>query len=276
MRIEHLTTRHIMDYLKVVCIAGLGVFLGSCSAQPFQFDFTSPGQIQNLEKQLNEISGLHWVDSKTVACVQDEKARIYFLNVETGEVESRMDFGKKGDFEGVTQWGDAYYVLRSDGAIFEVDEAGKSKKYKFLDSEGFDFEGICADGQNQRLLVACKEHGKKSQRNSIFIYSFSLTSHTYAEKPFLQLSKEGIHSNFKSSGIALHPNGDLYLLSSASRTLLVLNPDGTKKFQTQLSKSIFQQPEGITFSPSGTLFISNEKNKTTPTLLRFDPQTPSQ
>lgn len=275
MSTETIKSKRIFVHLKIVCLAMLGVNLNSCAVQSLPYNFGAPDEVHKLEKSLNEISGLHWVDSETMACVQDEKANIYFLDLSTGEVSSKIDFGKTGDFEGITQVDDKFYALRSDGDIYEIDQSGKSIKNKFPDSKGFDFEGLCADPKENRLLVACKEHGDKSQRDSIHIYSFSLQSFGYDKDPYLVIAKEGIHSNFKPSGIAMHPNGDLYILSSASRTLLVLNKDGSQKYQIQLDKAKFQQPEGISFSASGTLYISNEKRNDYPSLLKFNPQTPS-
>ena len=82
--------------------------------------------------------------------------------------------------------------------------------------------------------------------------------------------KSKVHSKFKPSAIAIHPDGNIYVLSSFSKTLLVLSPDGFILNKVVLDEALFRQPEGITFNTKGDLFISNEKNKGAPTLLRFN------
>jgi uncharacterized protein YjiK len=65
--------------------------------------------------------------------------------------------------------------------------------------------------------------------------------------------------NFKPSDLAFHPTtGDLYLLSSAGKRIIILTPNGQPLHSIALSPAIFAQPEGITFSPDGTLYISSE------------------
>jgi hypothetical protein len=43
--------------------------------------------------------------------------------------------------------------------------------------------------------------------------------------------------------------------------LLILDQSGAVKKLYQLEKSSFNQPEGITFSPTGDMYISNEGSK---------------
>ncbi|MEO0405073.1 MAG: SdiA-regulated domain-containing protein, partial [Bacteroidota bacterium] len=147
----------------------------------------------------------------------------------------------------------------------------KAKSYKFEKDGTFDFEGVCLDSANHRLLVACKEHGKKKKRDHIYIYAFSLEEKEYSKSPLFKIPKELVHPNFKPSGIAIHPlTQEIYILSSFSKTLLVINNAGDVIGFSQLNEYIHHQPEGITFSPNGTLFISNEKHNTYPTLLQFN------
>ena len=160
--------------------------------------------------------------------------------------------------------------MRSDGTIFKVGKKKKSKEYKFKNDKNFDFEGLCLDQANDRLLVACKEHGDKDKQDYFFIYSFSLESKEYDKKPAFKIKRDEVHPNFKPSAISLHPNGNIYVLSSFSKTLLILSPEGSILNKVQLSENIFHQPEGIVFNASGDLFISNEKNGTTPNILRFE------
>ena len=261
--------QHVSSIIVVVICA---VF-NSCTEKDYgDYHFSQPSQTIELGNKLSEISGLQWLSDSTIACIQDEKAKAYLLNSYNGKIIQEIDFDKKGDFEGIAMNSTHTYMLRSDGSIFVSNNFDKLQEYKFKKEGNFEFEGICLDPKGNRLLIACKQHGNKNKRDNLFIYEFSIKSNSYVSKPVFKLKKEdAIPSNFKSSGIGIHPiTQDIYVLSSFSKTILVLSAQGRVKGSTQLNEEIYHQPEGITFSKDGTMFISNEKHKTVPTLLRLD------
>lgn len=222
-----------------------------------------------LVKELNEISGLTFLNHNSIACIQDEKAQVFILDPKNGEIKHKYDFGKNNDYEGITHNDSKFYILQSDGNIFISENEQKGKKYHFKDNKKFDFEGLCLDKKNNRLLIACKEHAKKENKNTIFIYGFSLLGNQFIKKPVFKIDKKEINKNFMPSGIAIHPNGNIFILSSHSKNLLVLDSGGHKKKLYKLNKNLFNQPEGICFDKEGNLFISNEKKDSYPTLLKF-------
>jgi len=132
-----------------------------------------------------------------------------------------------------------------------------------------DFEGVCLIEAINRLLVACKEHGEKEKRDYIYVYSFSLSWEEYNQKPIFKIKRNKVHHKFKPSGIAIHPNGNIYILSSVSKSLLVISTSGDILEIYNLNPSIFNQPEGITFTTEGDLYVVNEKKSNGPTLLYF-------
>jgi uncharacterized protein YjiK len=254
---------------RIIQIALFMLVIIGCTAHKFLYDLNLPDQQMELSNKLNEISGMEILSDSLIAAIQDEKGRIYYLDVKSGQIVDHFDFGKKGDYEGLAHSKNHFYVLRSDGNIFKVKKNKESKEYTFKNNKNFDFEGLCVDEKNNRLLVACKTHGDKKKRDHFYIYSFSLETKSYEHKPVFKIKRDEVHKDFKPSGIAIHPNGNLYVLSSFSKSLLVLSPNGTILNHTDLNKSIFHQPEGITFNSNGDLFISNEKNDQIPTILKF-------
>ncbi|HZH01113.1 MAG TPA: hypothetical protein VEY32_08525, partial [Flavisolibacter sp.] len=67
---------------------------------------------------------------------------------------------------------------------------------------------------------------------------------------------------FNPSGMAIHPQtGDIYIVEGTHPKLLIMDRRGNIKTLHPLQSSSFQQPEGITFSPSGETYISNEGGK---------------
>lgn len=244
------------------------VLLNSCAQKSLNYNMSFPDVTMKLSEELNEISGLDLVSDSTIVSINDEKAVIYYLDVNSGEIISKFDFGKDQDFEGIA-FNNGFYVLRSNGTITKVKKNKKNKEYKFKGGKHYDFEGITLDSAHNRLLIACKNHYITNQQDYVFIYSFSLNEKVYEQKPLFKISKKKVHQNFMPSGISIHPNGNIYVLSSFSKTLLVLSPNGKILTKTQLNSYIFNQPEGITFNKNGDLFIANEKNGTYPTLLKF-------
>jgi DNA-binding beta-propeller fold protein YncE len=60
------------------------------------------------------------------------------------------------------------------------------------------------------------------------------------------------------SSIGIHPlTGEIYITDGPKSRLAILQPSGKILKVIELGKE-FAQPEGVSFSPSGDLFISNE------------------
>src|SRR5688500_15587961 len=64
------------------------------------------GDITVLEKWempgiLREVSGIEFIDKNRFACVQDESGVVFIYNIKTKEIESEIDFGAAGDYEGI-------------------------------------------------------------------------------------------------------------------------------------------------------------------------------
>ena len=61
------------------------------------------------------------------------------------------------------------------------------------------------------------------------------------------------------SDTSVHPStGDIYIIEGRKPKLMVINSTNDVKTFMELDKNDFLQPEGITFSPTGEMFISNE------------------
>ena len=64
---------------------------------------------------------------------------------------------------------------------------------------------------------------------------------------------------FEPSEVCIDPfTNDVYVLSSVGKTILSLSYDGMIKFAFHLNPELFKQPEGISFSKDGSMFISDE------------------
>jgi len=258
-----------MKLYKVISIKiVLSFTLIACYAQNSVYNLNKPDQTLTLGSELNEISGLHSISKSELIAIQDEEGIIYYIRKIDGKVLKTKKFGKKGDYEGITLYKQKIYVLESNGNI-HIYKNNKSTSYHFKKEGKFDFEGLCHDRKNNQLLVACKTHGNKDKRDHIFIYGFDISENKYHKSPIFKIKKEKSYKKFWPSGIAIHPNGEIFVLSSRSKMLMVLSPKGDVLKTQNLAPSLFHQPEGISFSSNGDLYISNEKRKTKPTLLKF-------
>ena len=77
----------------------------------FLYDLTKPDSVYQLPSYLREISGISYFSKDKIACIQDEKAKIYIFDTKRGEVTSKIDFGKDGDYEDISiVKNDAYLV----------------------------------------------------------------------------------------------------------------------------------------------------------------------
>ena len=265
------------------------------AAPPYTFD--RPDTLFRLPNSLREISGLTVLDDQTLGAVQDEKGKLYLLNIHTGEVEDDPRFDKDGDYEGLARVGDRVFVLRSNGTLYEITNWRAKKletvKHKTPLGAKHDTEGLAYDATNARLLIACKEFAGKGLKNRKAIYAFDLETETLLDEPVFtidtrafteQTDAGGINdqirravqpaidlSGFKPSALGLHPiTGELYVLSSVRKALVVLNAEGVITAVWVLPKKRFRQPEGLAFLPNGDLFIASEGSGKKAVLMRFN------
>ncbi len=243
-----------------------------------------------LKEELREISGLAYYNDHSLLCVNDEKGIIYKYHLDKKEITKKYAFDKSGDYEGIELVGDKVFVLRSDGAIFKVNHFRKknivSVKNKTALDAGNDTEGLAYDSQNNSLLVACKgsPSDDRKLKGKRAIYEYKLNKNKLSHKPKYLIDQEEIRKTlefnaytkfsvrlleninpsegdvtFQPSAIAMHPiTGNLYVIGSVGKLLVVLNPTGKLLAIVKLKRKLFRQPEGICFAPDGRMFISNE------------------
>ena len=252
----------------------------------FPYQLALPDKSWELPNTLVEISGLSFIDNQRLACVQDEKGKVYIFNLNAGEVESEIDFGDNGDYEDIEIIENDAWVLKSNGTLYKVTDylektGSEVKKYTTALSGKNDSEGLAYDPASKNLLIACKGDpfvDENKGEGFKAIYRLNLETKLLDLKPFLLIKMDTIKyyngdEPFKPSGIAIHPiTGNIFILGSAGKLLLVLSRKGEMLAMIKLSSKVFLQPEGICFSPDGTLYISNEGVGQEGTILKFEPK----
>lgn len=277
----------------------------SIKAYPFFYQVNQPDATFTLDSSLDEISGIGISeDGQHLIGVQDEDGRIFFMNKSTGEIEREVEFHKDGDYEDIAIVDGEIFVLKSTGTLYQIADCSKDKTYctkynGFLEKDN-DVEGLTYDPINRRLLLACKgdsgigedidlqksvyafnldkkemEEAPAYTINQANIFSF-LSTHPAIEKLetlLASFSPDNNHFSFCPSAIAVHPlTGDIYVLSSIGKTLVILNPQGDVIHMEKLDKKVHRQPEGLVFDKDGTMYISNESKDDQPKIHRFSYQ----
>lgn len=250
------------------------------------YAFDRPDADFELPTTLEEISGLTYFDAGRLAAVQDEKGSYFILDAATGAVLGRQEFENDADYEGIERVGDSLYVLRSDGDLFEVwgwegERLHRRRRPTGL-TKGCDAEGLGYQASTHRLLIACKARPGQVPRGHKAVFAFDLaTGRLLPEPAFLipdarfnatirdeKAIDESLRrllapildlSGFTPSGLAVHPRtGQVYVLSSVRKAVLVLDAGGEVAGVWALPEALVPQPEGITFLPNGDLFIATE------------------
>lgn len=231
----------------------------------------------DMPNELNEISGINWLSDDKIACVQDEEGIIFIYNFATELVEKKINFAKSGDYEGLAIVDSTAYVMESTGKLFEVlnylSPNFETKEYQTPFSGKNNIESLVADTLNNRLLFTTKN---KDPNSDLYkgIYAFNLDTKKTEKLPVLKIplndpifegkaeDKKENSSNFYPSEIGINPtNGHIYVLTAKTPQLLIMDTNGKPLKLHRLYEKSFPQPEGLTFSKDGKIFISNEGKK---------------
>jgi hypothetical protein len=189
--------------------------------------------------------------------------------------------------------GDSLYVIKSDGTLlsFPADADEPVVTTTELPFTGdIDIEGLGYDPRRKHLLLAVKTLRDSSDKlvPDKVVYAFDPVRRQLLPEPFITLRQDALEAFiktherskaakkkeqkvvYKPSGVAVHPlTGEVYLLASDGKKLLVLDRQGSIRAAVQLSPRMLKQPEGICFAPGGDLYISSEGRGEDGFILRF-------
>lgn len=262
------------------------------------YDLRRPAQVFELPALLREVSALTDVDDSTVACVHDESASVYFLSIRTGTITDSVAFAGPADMEGLTRVGREFFALRSDGLIYRLSD--RPSRLAVMDTFRVDvpnknIEGLGYDDRSGMVLVSPKDFtkGSKEGKDERMLYAFDPHVPLKAPRVILRLSLEKLERQAAAKGIvipkekkgkgkersvlklryssvAVQPGtGHYYLLSAVDQTLLVVDRSGDLVDLVKLDPKLLPKAEGITFMPSGDMWLSSEGKGRTPVLVLY-------
>jgi hypothetical protein len=230
---------------------------------------------------LRNISAIHYIGSEKMACLQDEIGSIFIFNLDSGKIEKEIPFGPPGDYEGLVTVNKDAYVACADGRILEIRDYNSEKpeviEYGTHLTVDENVNGLCHDRKNKRLLVSIKGNGEGNQTYK-GIYAFNITNKRMPVKPavkidlrnrvFTNLQAKNIQTLFQPSDIAISPvSGLLYVIDGTRVQLLRMRLSENIRDLYELNREKFNQPEGISFTPSGELFIASKGVREEPGML---------
>ena len=278
-----------MKHYKLLLVLAIAGCLNSGSGKPHKFihekssketfnsyDLSHPSRTWNLPEELKEISGQAWVDKDHLLAIEDFHPKLYLLRMdEPLTIEQTSSFKEttkeKFDIEDVAIVNNTVYALWSHGAIYKIADWRTNPKVKKLTtslSKENNTECLCFDPVSHNLLIACKNEtaGEDEKKSTRAIYEFNLANETLKPEPFLLIHKKDFLKvtdeklQFFPSAIAVHPfTHDIYILSTKDNKCMArYNYQGKLLSLQFIDKDLMPQPEGICFSPQGTLYISTQ------------------
>lgn len=237
-----------------------------------RYDFSrDPEGRTELPGKLTEISGLAVSEDGRMFAHGDERATISEVNASSRGIVKSFALGDRvirGDFEGLAVANGRFYMVTSDGGVYEAAEGKDGERVPFeLHTTGLgaecEIEGLGYDPSSRTLLLACKECRKEALCNSITVFRWSVVTKTLARTatlrvPFAALHSAGLNS-FNPSGIERDPQTGNYLLIAAKqRAIIEITPAGKLVASAKLAKRWHRQSEGIAVLPDLTLAIGDE------------------
>ncbi|MUP45751.1 hypothetical protein E0K83_08335 [Gramella sp. BOM4] len=272
--------------IAVLALAGLVYYLYEENAYQFDESMKKYEVVQkwNLPNPLDEISGIVWMGDNKIACIQDEDGIIFIFDLNTSEIVEEYKFGGPGDYEGLTMLNNELWVAESAGKLFRIrdlNDPEKTREYK----TGFEYknniEGIAATTKGN-ILILPKDRNLDLTGDGLHdaIYLYDPLTEKLNEQPYLKIEYEDEafkvlpvtepEDLLRPSDLEIHPQtGEIYVLEAELPKLLILGDDGKIRKIYLLKPREFYQPEGICFSPSGRIFISNEAKGTDASILEI-------
>ncbi len=239
------------------------------SESPPGYDLSKPRKI-NLVKELDEISGIAYYPKDTsIFAIVDEDGLLYKIYLNRKNKVMYWRFDKKHDFEDLVLHDSTFYILISNGDIEKL-KYNKDSLSRVLtnfpqaDKKVNEFESLYYDDHYGKLVMMCKDC-EEDKKKAVSSYGINTDSLTYTSGLFKinvdsiiqKLNIDKLH--LKPSAAAINPvTNDLYILASVNRLLVVMDSTGVLKDVYELDPSLFKQPEGMAFTPSGDMLISNE------------------
>ncbi|WP_436491657.1 hypothetical protein [Chitinophaga sp. ARDCPP14] len=255
------------------------LFLLSCNlsdreqkvyASPRGYDLKEPVRYR-VRESMQEISGIElFPDEHKIMAINDEEGRIYQLDVLAKEPYPHFKFAKDGDYEDICHTDSGWFVLKSNGSLFQVHglftDSVYSDHHKMPKTGKKEFETTYYDSAHNGIVMICKNCEDDKRHGVTSAYRFDLATKTFDTTAVYKFNNQEIARLagsdmrfFKPSAAAIHPiEKRLYIIASVNGLLVIADLQGHVQEAYNLKHRLFLQPEGLAFAPNGDMYISNE------------------
>jgi uncharacterized protein YjiK len=224
-----------------------------------------------LPKVLREISGIALTKDGRVLAHNDERGRVYVIDPKRGVVLKEFSIGKKGlvaDFEAIAVHGDDYYMLTSNGDVYQFREGADKSEVDYIKHDTklgkeCEFESLVIDPAHGGFIMACKNIGKKSDRNQVLIYRYAPQAGGGHIAGTLSVPLSAViggngWKSFSPSDMAIDPaTGNYVIIAGPEKGFVEITPQGSVVRSLPLPGNP-QQPEGIAITKDGIMMIGDE------------------
>lgn len=223
-----------------------------------------------LPAGLAEISGMALTPDGRLFAHDDETARITELDYRRGTVIKRFSVGQpllRGDFEAIACAGDRFFLLRSDGTLYEFKEGAAEERVAYITHDtrlgkDCEFEGVAYDSTANALVLACKNVFLKRHEDMLVFYRYALDDPGTDELQVFTVPQDvAIDGNdwkkLHPTDLTVDPFTGNYVFVAQEKALVALTPDGELVFSRPLAGK-HPQAEGLAITRDGILIISDE------------------
>lgn len=197
---------------------------------------------------------------------------IFELDPDRATVKKTFAMGRqgvRGDFEGIAVVNGRFWLVTSDGILYESaeGEAGSSVEFRTHDT-GLgalcEVEGLAYDPTTDALLVACKTPRARALRGTIAVFSWSISRRALVSRSGVRVRADVVAraagvSTFHPSGIERDSTtGHWLLVGGPGPAVAEITPAGRVVAGAALARRGHPQPEGIAFLRGRALLIGDE------------------
>ncbi len=225
-----------------------------------------------LPNRLKEISGLAVTSTDRLFAHNDERAVIYEIDVLEQRIAKEFGMGDpvvRGDFEGLFILEDRFFLVTSDGVLFESFEGEDEERLDYnmyITGAGrlCEVEGLAANVERTHLLLVCKTPRARGLRSWVTLLPWSVAERRLVPAEAIRFPLKAFADvvkgdEYSPSGLSQAPGSDHFLLVAAGQNAIAeVSLDGRLLGIASLDKGRHQQTEGVAFLSDGTLILADE------------------
>ncbi|HEX5577534.1 MAG TPA: SdiA-regulated domain-containing protein [Gemmatimonadaceae bacterium] len=224
-----------------------------------------------LPDVLREVSGVALTSDGRILAHNDERSRVFVIDPLKGVIVKQFSVGKKGmtaDFEAIAVSGDDFFLLTSNGDVYQFREGEDDAEVPFTKhatalGKECEFEALEIERGTGAFIMPCKVIDKKSERDRIRIYRWLAQRGGAPQVSMIDVSLQDARGandwkDINPSDITIDPkSGNYVLVAGPQKALLEITPAG-QVVQSMPAPGKPQQPEGVAITSDGLLIIGDE------------------